>query len=148
VKEELRARLETAAAVGFRSINAEIVHRLEQTFIAEFLLDGPEMRRIALLMATSFYQGGTQASYSEFEKALPPARWVRDRELYYSAVSAVVDALIAGMPNTNDRERAVLIDLLRARIGIWVKPDPVLEELKKLPDPVLEELKKVMEKGQ
>ena len=140
VKEELRVRLERAAALNMRSINAEITYRLEQTFIEEAVLDGPDMRRIALLMATSFYQGGHMASVSELEKALPPARWVRERGYYLEAVSAVVEALIAGMPNADDRTKTVLIEMMHMRMLYWMK--------KRSPSPVAEEFNKIMEKWQ
>ena len=112
VKEPVRARIERAARDNGVSMNAEINGRLDSSFTREDVFDrmfgGPEMRRMAMLWAASFYHGAQLGAQMEHGGKVD--REVDPKELtnptttaYQEGAHAVVDALMKGMPSEAKR---------------------------------------------
>ena len=158
VKEPLRARLEREAKRNDRSMNAEITSRLEESFTKQDAAGGPELQRIALMMATSFHHAGDL-----FSKGKPPAEWLRDPECFREAVFGVVNALILVMPNPEDmvifantlpRKVNLSLNLLRgmqknpelfAQLGELMASRPNKGEMPEISNELFEELKSTLE---
>jgi hypothetical protein len=105
---EVRAALDQAAA-GRRSVNAEIVARLQASFAAERALGGPEMRWLVELAIASFTFAGRM-------RAPGDPNWLRNQEAYRSGLFALIDALLAGIPGVTPEEIAVEIEGLKSRL--------------------------------
>ena len=155
--ERLRARLEREGKRNDRSMNAEITHRLEESLAEQDALGGPDLQRIALMMATSFHHAGDMLS-----KGKPPAEWLRDPECYREAAFAVMNALILSMPNT-DKDIKILVDTLPSKIflsllllhgstkhpELFARLSEFMESKppKEIPKEVFEELKSSLERA-
>jgi hypothetical protein len=85
MRDALKSRVEQSAAEQQRSLSQEIEARLESSFRQEDVLGGPEMTRVAYLMASSF--AGQQD--------------------YANGVIAVLDALLRELPNGPDKKLAI-----------------------------------------
>jgi hypothetical protein len=92
---ETRERLEAAAAATGRSLAQEVEARLERSFHQEAVLGGPEIARIAFLMA------------ARFALAVDSADWTRDPIAYSNGVAEVLDALLREFPNGPEKKLAV-----------------------------------------
>jgi hypothetical protein len=92
IPEGLRRRLEREAKRNARSMNAEIIHRLEHSLTEDDRWGGPEMLAVARLMATAFYHTGLRASDGK-----EPRKWLKDPAIYEECIDAVHNALWRGV---------------------------------------------------
>lgn len=107
--KETRERLEAAALANGRSMAQEVEVRLERSFAEEQGFGGPEMRRLAYLMATAFATAGQL-------RAAGKAQWIDDPSCYRAGLSGVVDALLIGLPNATAEDMALVIEDLKGRL--------------------------------
>jgi TraY domain len=91
---ETRERLEAAAIASGRSLVQEVEFRLERSFVQENALGGPEMMRLAFQMAAAF------AVETQGED------WAADLAAYARGTTAVIRALIRGVPAGSDQRLA------------------------------------------
>jgi hypothetical protein len=121
LREPLRAKVERAAKKHRVSMNAEIVTRLENSFIEVDRFGGPDLMRVTFLMAEAFAHAGELCS----EPNTPPAEWVRDHKIYMQAAFSVLQALLANLPDATQDEiftewdrvgRRLLSDYLTQRL--------------------------------
>jgi hypothetical protein len=106
---ELRAALDQAAAGHGRSVNAEIVARLQASFSEERALGGPEMRWLVELAVASFTFAGRL-------RAPDDPHWLRNQEAYRAGLFALIDSLLAGIPDATPEDIAVEIEGLKGRL--------------------------------
>jgi TraY domain len=99
VTAEIKEQLEKAARRSGRSLSQEAELRLERSFAQDgamaAALGGPEIERVARLMAAAFKDGGAAASGSP---ELPVEEWIRYPDMYQAAIDAVVDVLSVRKP--------------------------------------------------
>jgi hypothetical protein len=100
VREPLRAKVEKAAKARGVSMNAEMVARLERSFATEEVWGGPEMLRVAELMAGAFYHTGLSASVGR-----EPADWLGDPAVYSDCMRAVERSLSRGIEGLSPSPR-------------------------------------------
>jgi hypothetical protein len=93
--KETRDRLEAAAIASGRSLAQEVEARLERSFHQEAVLGGPEIARVAFLMA------------ARFAIAVDGSDWTRDPIAYSNGVAEVLDALLSEFPNGPEKKLAV-----------------------------------------
>jgi Arc-like DNA binding domain len=87
--ESLRRRLERAAAPKNESMNAEIVHRLEESFRTEDLYGGPQISALFRVLA----------SHIAFAKANVDARdWAKNDRVRDEIAQVVADLLVKNLP--------------------------------------------------
>jgi hypothetical protein len=106
---ETRQRLETAAAANGRSLAQEVEARLERSFLEEAALGGPEMVRLAYLMTTAFATAANRVANGSPD-------WANDPAAYRAGLTAVVDALLIGMPDATAEDMGLLIEALKSRL--------------------------------
>jgi hypothetical protein len=113
--ESLRSAIEESARRSARSINSEIVQRLESSFSREVAFGGPRTARYVYLMASSFALSGQRSAGTTDES------WLDTEGAFLSAVTGVFDALM----RDRSLEDAALV--LQALIGrhatreVWEK---------------------------
>jgi Arc-like DNA binding domain len=107
--KEIRDRLEAAAVANGRSLAQEVEARLERSFAEESGFGGPEMRRVAYLMAAAFATAGTLSASGK-------PGWVRDRDAYRAGLIGVLDALLIGLPDATPHDAALIIEALNGRL--------------------------------
>lgn len=83
MKEPLRAKLEAAAEAKGISLNAEMVHRLEQSFLADEFLGGPGNATAAKLVGLILQDVEARTGKS----------WREDKDTYYGAFAAVATVM-------------------------------------------------------
>jgi hypothetical protein len=88
VTADIKRKLDRAAEKSARSQSQEAELRLEQSFRTDDLFGTPDVWRVALLMANSFYHTGNEASGGK-----PPREWLRDPAIYDQCRRAVNHAL-------------------------------------------------------
>ncbi len=86
VSEEMRQRLEDAATSNGRSINSEIVSRLDRSFETEDRLGGPGLSTLVETIATVMKSTGGRAGFTESGKLANQGEWL---DLPYSFDQAV-----------------------------------------------------------
>lgn len=98
--DELRAAIEQSAQQNGRSINAEIMHRLERSFQNEDalgrMLADPSMRILALLMISAWRRGARVGAVTTKRPEMTPSDCIEDPRVYRYAAWAVANAL--GLP--------------------------------------------------
>jgi hypothetical protein len=111
MRDGLKSKVEQSAAAQQRSISEEIEARLERSFTTEAGFGGPEMTRLAYLMASSFAVAGQRDAAGKSD-------WIADPRTYGNGVAAVLDALLIGFPNGEEKALALkaLIGRLLSRI--------------------------------
>lgn len=97
--KETREKLESAAAANGRSLAQEVEARLEASFAEERGFGGPEMRQLAYLM-TSAFQVASQRDATD-------KNWVTNPYSYGAGVAGVLDALLIGFPNGEEKARVI-----------------------------------------
>jgi hypothetical protein len=124
VKEPVRARVERAAKDNGVSMNAEISSRLDSSFAREDVFDrmfgGPEMRRMAMQWAASFYDGARHGAYMEhggrFDRALDPKEFTNPTTTtYQQGAHAVVDSLLKGV--SSEMKKHFFQSLIARHVG-------------------------------
>jgi hypothetical protein len=98
MREPLRARLESSAKRHVRSLNSELVDRLERSFQSEDFLGGPEIASLAQLMSAAFLRGGQGRAYRMGNPKWKVGRWINNSDCFQAATEAVKDALDAIKP--------------------------------------------------
>ena len=83
MKEPLRAKLEKAAEVRGVSLNAEMVHRLERSFLADEFLGGSGNATAAKLVGPILQDVEARTGKS----------WREDKNTYYGAFAAVATVM-------------------------------------------------------
>ena len=114
IRESLRAQLEEAATQKGISLNAEIADRLTRSLDEEHGFGGPELHRIALLMASTFALAGDRHS-----KHKPASEWLRDEDTYFDAAIAVLAALLQHKPRALSPELQELTKRLRKELHLY-----------------------------
>ncbi|MCH8998435.1 MAG: Arc family DNA-binding protein [Proteobacteria bacterium] len=76
VSESMRRRLETVAKSNDRSINAEILERLERSFETEDRLGGPRVIELIETLATVMKSTGEHAGFYETGKPTKRGEWL------------------------------------------------------------------------
>src|SRR5262249_29599096 len=119
---DLKAALEKAAKSNARSLSQECEIRLQASFdretplqMLERTLGGPEMRHIALLMASSFSIGGWYGSSGKQK----PEEWLKDKNCYKAAATSVVKALMSNRPDLTPDDLRLWADALK---GVLLTP--------------------------
>ena len=107
--KETRERLEAAALANGRSMAQEVEVRLERSFSEERGFGGPEMRRLAYLMATAFATAGQL-------RAAGKTQWIADQSCFRAGLTGVVDALLIGLPDATAEDMALVIEDLKGRL--------------------------------
>jgi hypothetical protein len=110
-RDQLRDQLERAATAAGRSISEEIEYRLTSSFSSDAAFGGPEMRRMAILMAVAFRSAGDLNTGGK-----PVAEWINDRDVFCRAAFGTIWALFSAIPNVTDEEIAMEIEGLKGRL--------------------------------
>lgn len=109
MREPLRSEIERAATRNGCSMNAEMVTRLSRSFIEEKAAGGPELRRIAYIMAAAFGSRGCAYAAANGRSA-EPSHWMNDSASYRAATIAVIEALLAQYPGNPSPDHGALND--------------------------------------
>jgi TraY domain len=102
--KETRERLEAAAVANGRSLAQEVEARLDQSFNEAVALGGEGMRRMAFHMIAAFASAGRL-------RAGGNKNWLDDPSAYRAGFRGVVEALLLGLPDSDEQ------DLLRELDG-------------------------------
>jgi hypothetical protein len=105
----LRALLERLADQNGRSLSGEIVSRVAETVYIERALGGPEMRWLVNMVISAF-------TFAARMQAPEDPDWVRNRDAYRAGMFAVVDGLLAGLPDMTPEEIHLEIEVLKSRL--------------------------------
>jgi len=103
--EKLRARLDQASKRHDRSMNAEILYRLENSFTYENAFDSGELYDIAIEMIVAFRSAGAGAAYSNGHGV----DWLSDPHCYRTAAFAVLNTLMLREPEAARDPEEVLL---------------------------------------
>lgn len=95
MRDATKADLEAAAAGNQRSLSEEIEFRLEESSAA---FGGPEIHKMARLMADAFLRGGRRAATASRHPTWQPKDWMDDAFCYEAALAEVVAALRSAQP--------------------------------------------------
>ncbi len=76
IPEALRARLEKAAKAGNKSMNAEILERLEQSFQFDTRIGGPGLSEMVEIMVSAMRQAGELSAYYETSELKKQGKWM------------------------------------------------------------------------
>ena len=98
VPEDLRERVEYAAKLSGRSLNAEILERLEQSFRAEDRLGGPTLSTIVEILAAVMNATGQRAAGIKASEIMDPDRWLDMPYPYDQAKGAAIAFLESFKP--------------------------------------------------
>jgi hypothetical protein len=109
MRQSLRDALDEAAARHGQSLNSEIHARLERSFSEERALGGPEMRWLVELAVASFTFAGRM-------RAPDDPHWLGNQEAYRAGLFALIDSLLAGIPDATPEDIAVEIEGLKGRL--------------------------------
>ncbi len=106
MREPLRARIDDAAQRRGVSMNAEIVERLERSF----LIQDPTVESIARMMAIAFLRGGQRGAKAVQHPRWAPEKWIDDPKCFRAAGTAVIEALKLVQPGTgrSDHDEALI----------------------------------------
>jgi hypothetical protein len=105
---QLRRTLEARAAESGRSFSSEAAERLGRSLAQDEALGSAGARRVVdAVIATFSFVGQSYA------RGNPD--WVSDRSAYRAAVIAVLDVLLAGMPDVPAEEVLLEIEALKSR---------------------------------
>jgi hypothetical protein len=124
MREPLRANIERAAAQNRRSMNLEMIERLQRSFSEEdkdAFFGGPGLREIAYGMASAFGSHGTAYAAANGNRH-DPAEWLTDESTYNEAMIGVIEMLWAmhpGHPSPDDF-RLVLDSASRRLVNSWL----------------------------
>jgi hypothetical protein len=105
----LRTMLERLADQAGRSLSAEIVSRVAETVHTERALGGPEMRWLVNLAVSAF-------TFAARLRAPEDPDWTHNREAYKAGMFAVIDGMLAGLPDATPEEIHLEIEGLRSRL--------------------------------
>ena len=90
VPEDLRERVENAAKVSGRSLNAEILERLEQSFRTEERFGGPILSHIVECIANVMNVNGQRAADTETGEIMASDLWLNMPYPYDQSKGAVI----------------------------------------------------------
>jgi hypothetical protein len=110
-RDQLRAQLEKVAAAAGRSVSEEIEYRLTLSFSHDDAFGDPAMRRIAILMATTFHNAGNLRSLGK-----PVAQWIDDPGVFRSAMFGTIYALFKSIPGITAKLIDLEFDSLKGRL--------------------------------
>ena len=86
----VHAELTAAALANGRSLTKEAQERVEQSLTLDRRLGGPELRKIAYVMASAFGVAGQLSAGS----GVPSQEWLGNPAAVGTAIASVVDALV------------------------------------------------------
>jgi hypothetical protein len=109
LRGDLKRALEEAAIRARRSINAEIIARLENSFTQERTVGGHGMRWLVTLVVSAFTVAGQMRAPSNPDP-------LKNRQVYRAGMFAVIDAMMAALPDATAEEIALEIEGLRGRL--------------------------------
>ena len=109
VTAETKQRLDEEARRHGRTQSQQAELMIERSFVEEAAFGGPEMRRVALLMATAFATAGQHSAGGAPD-------WANDRDAYRAGLIGVVDALLIGLPDATAEDAARIIESLKGRL--------------------------------
>jgi Arc-like DNA binding domain len=98
MRPELRSALEQARARQGRSLNAEIIARLEQSFAEQDQIGGAAMQDLVRLWIAGFLRGGRLGARVVGHPEWTPDEWLRDPFAFRTAVHAGMDAVLSAEP--------------------------------------------------
>ena len=98
VPEDLRERVENAAKVSGRSLNAEILERLEQSFQTEERFGGPILIHLIATIALVMRNTGQMCAHFETGEIMTSDRWLDMPFPYERAKGAVIGFLESFRP--------------------------------------------------
>jgi hypothetical protein len=112
VTSEIKQRLDEEARKSGRTQSQQAELMIERSFAEEGAFGGPEMRQMAYLMAAAFAIAGQR-------DAAGKAAWIADPYAYGAGVAGVLDALLIGFPNGEDKARQLeaLVGRLLSRLA-------------------------------
>lgn len=112
VTSEIKQRLDEEARKSGRTQSQQAELMIERSFAEERGFGSPEMRRLAYLMATAFAAAGQRDAAGKSD-------WIADPYTYSAGVAGVLDALLIGFPNGEDKALALeaLVGRLLSRIA-------------------------------
>lgn len=95
--QEMRAKLEAAAAKSGRSLAQEVEYRLDQSFLEDAIIarvfGGPEVHEIIRLAVAAFYHEGAMEAHRNGHPEWSSSDWIKDPHCYMAAANAVYSAL-------------------------------------------------------
>jgi len=107
VTPEIKQRLDEEARKHGRTQSQQAELMIERAFAQEAAFGGAEMTRLVYLMASSFAVAGQR-------DAVGKPDWLTDPITYSNGVSAVLDALLIGLPNGPGK--ALALDAIVSRL--------------------------------
>ena len=112
VTSEIKQRLDEEARKSGRTQSQQAELMIERSFAEEGAFGGPEVRQMAHLMAAAFAVAGQRAAAGK-------ADWIADPYAYGAGVAGVLDALLIGFPNGEDKARQLeaLVGRLLSRLA-------------------------------
>jgi len=99
VTAEIKQRLDEAARKSGRTQSQQAELMIERAFFEESALGGPEVRQLVDLMASAFAFAGQRGASGN-------SNWVTDPPAYIAGIVGVLDALLLGLPNGEDKALA------------------------------------------
>jgi hypothetical protein len=104
VTPEIKQRLDQEARKNGRTQSQQAEVMIERAFTEQAALGGPEMQRMAYLMASAFAVSGRHSAAGKPD-------WIDDTGHYGAASAGVIDALLIGRT-----DEALLIEALLSRL--------------------------------
>lgn len=93
VPQKLKRDIEEAAEGRGWSVSVEAAHRLENSFSRNSALGGPDVRDVAVLVASAFALAGRRAG-----KERGVRDWAKDGDCYATAALNAIEALLRAAP--------------------------------------------------
>jgi hypothetical protein len=91
--EELHAELTAQAQANGRSLNSELIDRLNASLEATVEIGSPEVNALAHLFAGAFMWAGRAAALSRGHPEWRPLDWMQDRTCFGLALVTAIDAI-------------------------------------------------------
>lgn len=119
VTSDLKSKLDAAAEASGRSQSQEAEFRLERSFAEDAHLPSPELRSWAYLMAGTFAEAGRfEARMRDDQQEWRDGDWMRDPQIYRSAMFSVIRKLIREMPRPNRGDVTMYLSQIAAQFHL------------------------------
>jgi hypothetical protein len=111
VTSEIKQQLDEEARKHGRTQSQQAELMIERAFAEERGFGGPEMRQVAYLMGAAFAMAAQRAAVGKPD-------WITDPRTYGEGVAGVLDALLIGFPNGDNKalELEALVGRLLSRL--------------------------------
>jgi hypothetical protein len=127
LRERLHDALARDAARHMRSLNAEIVKRLEASYAEQEQTGGPEVQEIMVQVRAAFLHGGRLGAISRGHPEWGPEEWMRDDLARKVAMAAGADALVRVEKISAAADDPAAMERLMTTMIAWGMPGRLTE---------------------